>query len=148
MHAVEEIGRNFSVLFDVYKHAVSSVNGFWTFFNGVSAATIALAFTGRVTIPKRGKQALAVAYLVFALINNYLIWHAQCLSFRSAALVREFPLSSEDAKLKQVLGLIHPMNPWLVSAGHFVIMSAVLLGILMAHRRDEPTKMGEGELFD
>jgi hypothetical protein len=128
----------FKTALDLYKFAAAGANTLWTFFSTIGLACVTFAFGERTTLRGRGKLALGISFLVFALVNNYLIVDKQQFATDAWEVMKNTgTCGSKPASLyNQLICAAQPMEPWCVRAGHFAMTFAILGGIYLAHRRD------------
>jgi hypothetical protein len=141
----------FQTSLDLYKAATGWMTTYWQFFSGVTLAVVGLVFGGKVSLPGRGKAILAMAYLLFALTNNWALGKA--VRLRSAA--REVVVASVDTtqaigpgalpnRFGKLITQLDPSPASSVQTYQGALTFIVLAGIVAHHWYERREKRREG----
>lgn len=139
MQGVNEL----ATAFDLYKAAATWIGGYWGLFNAASLAVVGLVFGGKVSLPVRGKIAIALAYAVFAAANNYALGYA--VSVRTAAketidaslaTLAAAPGASPSPQYVHLISSLDAPSIWTARSFQALLACGLLLGLYAQHRYD------------
>jgi hypothetical protein len=132
---------------DLYKTAQGWLNTYWTLFNSVSLALVALVFGGKAKLPGRGKVAIAFAFVLFATSNNLAMGDVLVIRSTAVALLNQSLASGQSSmEFNELLKRLDARPTWQVQAFQ-TTLTLLLVGSIWAqhvhenrvNRRGPPT---------